>query len=1448
MNIRMLRRFVLPAVLCAQLALLPLPAAGQSGAGADDPQRVADMLADELVSGMREHSELLRQRVALQPLDPKEFVALDKRERRRLHDLLVGSLRSEIRGSYDLADPSNFAAIARILEGRGESDWLDRYMELFRKAEAQINITCTASPSSPGKFEVSCKAFTMEPSENRGTGKGEFSKDWLAAPMDPDWALASIAEEIVAYMQGVGGLDRVTSVDSKEKAETVLSVEVAKMLRDKFSEKRRSWPGWRPVDAAKGEAGHRAVVEVQRYEDKLDLRVELYSGAEDTFQTSFRESMHWTLALHELAGVAGERPVAGGECDAGADPGERWLDDEGLRLADWVLLEGDRLESADYDVYRDVMIRAKRYLSEHCEWEAVAKILDAAITGVATVLKAEIVNDARRGLARLVRVEASAGKHLKLLELRAQAHKSLGERREQDRAYSEWLEVALRTHPRRLDILKTQREIRVEIKREDDERALGLDGRERNLVRKGLSSLGHDAGEGPAEFDEPFREELRSWQASNGRLKTGYLTAEQAKALMAEGEAVEERKRDDEAFARAKAENTATAYEAYLSKFPEGRYVEEARRRLEAIRAREDDAAFARAKRANTEASYAAYLSQYPDGRHAAEARRLRKAVRVRDMAAAEEATLGLTREQRVLVERGLAAWKAGGGAVDGRFDAAFRGVLRSWQASKGHLDTGYLTAEQAQALMAEGVAAEAQENDDRAFARAKAADTAEAYETYLSEYPNGRHVAEARRLLEAIHDREDDAAFARAKRADTEAAYAAYLSQYPDGRHAAEARRLRETARVREAAAAQEEALRLTLAERALVERGLASRVRSGTVDGRFDERFRAAFRSWQASRGDAATGYLTRGQADVLIARGREVEERERDDTEFARAKSANTAAAYEAYLRKFPKGRHAAEARRRLNAIRAEEKRLKQEQEAERLRLEKRLEKLNREREQCMATDRSWLTKGSLFCDCAECPVMVVGKSGVAASKYPVLPFEWNACIEDRDCGKFRSRRPADRPMPLSLEQAQTYVRWLSRKTGKDYRLLTESHRSGGLLDDDTPDALDDGLLVDDSLGGDSLGGPGYRVARNVGRTAGGAAAAAEKRLGLSGSDRMRIQRALNAGGFDAGGVDGVFGQRTRKALRAWQASSGYARTGYLTASQAAELIAAGRGASREPGRRFRACEGSWCPELVVVPSGTFMMGSPESESGRRDREGPRHRVRIGKAFAVGVTEVTRGEFGRFVHETGHSTGDRCRTYEDGEWDWRSGVSWRKPGYSQTDGHPVVCVSWEDAQAYVRWLSSETGGGYRLLSESEWEYVARGGTRTSRNWGTGETGQCGYANGADRALKRRYGDWEWPIASCDDGHVHTAPVRSYVKNGFGLYDVMGNVWEWVEDCWNEDYTGAPSNGSAWESGDCGRRVLRGGSWYYIPRYLRSAFRIRNSSGFRFNYAGFRIARTLD
>ena len=269
---------------------------------------------------------------------------------------------------------------------------------------------------------------------------------------------------------------------------------------------------------------------------------------------------------------------------------------------------------------------------------------------------------------------------------------------------------------------------------------------------------------------------------------------------------------------------------------------------------------------------------------------------------------------------------------------------------------------------------------------------------------------------------------------------------------------------------------------------------------------------------------------------------------------------------------------------------------------------------------------------------------------------------------------------------------------------------------------------------------------------------------------------------------------------------------------------------------PGRKLRDCE--VCPELVVMPAGRFRMGSPESEEDRYDNESPVHEVTIPEPFAVGIHEVTLEEFGHFVQETGHSAGETCWTFE-GEWKERRNRSWRKPGFRQGEGEPVVCVNWKDAQAYVRWLSSKTGEGYRLLSESEWEYAARAGTETPFHYGrTISTEQANY-NGEYTYVSGRKGE----------NRGRTVPVGTFPPNEFGLHDVHGNVWEWVEDCWHDSYQGAPSDGSAWTSGgDCSVRVVRGGSWVNIPGFLRSADRYGwGPSGLRLAHYGFRVARTL-
>jgi formylglycine-generating enzyme required for sulfatase activity len=272
------------------------------------------------------------------------------------------------------------------------------------------------------------------------------------------------------------------------------------------------------------------------------------------------------------------------------------------------------------------------------------------------------------------------------------------------------------------------------------------------------------------------------------------------------------------------------------------------------------------------------------------------------------------------------------------------------------------------------------------------------------------------------------------------------------------------------------------------------------------------------------------------------------------------------------------------------------------------------------------------------------------------------------------------------------------------------------------------------------------------------------------------------------------------------------------------------------------------------MVVIPAGQFMMGAAPGEEELenlsdefRHRSEPQHQVKV-RRFAVGKYEVTRREFRVFAEETGRGTAG-CFFWNGEDWQMDVARSWRKPGYAQGDTHPVACVSWEDATAYAAWLSAKTGQRYRLLTEAEWEYAARGGTMTARYWGDDGDALCTYANGGDRtALREAPGAINWPLANCDDGHAYTAPVGTYRANAYGLHDMLGNVWEWTQDCWNTNYRGAPVDGSAWSAGDCYMRVVRGGSWDDVPMALRAAYRVGSPVVVRVYGRGFRVAKTIE
>ncbi|MGV8935399.1 MAG: formylglycine-generating enzyme family protein [Gallionellaceae bacterium] len=288
---------------------------------------------------------------------------------------------------------------------------------------------------------------------------------------------------------------------------------------------------------------------------------------------------------------------------------------------------------------------------------------------------------------------------------------------------------------------------------------------------------------------------------------------------------------------------------------------------------------------------------------------------------------------------------------------------------------------------------------------------------------------------------------------------------------------------------------------------------------------------------------------------------------------------------------------------------------------------------------------------------------------------------------------------------------------------------------------------------------------------------------------------------------------------------------------------KVIHSSRTAKLKAGGVFQDCSG--CPQMVVVPAGSYEMGSPETEAGRGKDESPVHQVKV-STFALGSTEITRKQFAAFVKNTHYKAGEKCWIFENGKFENRD-VSWRQIGNLQDDKQPVGCISWNDASAYTKWLSRKTGKKYRLPSEAEWEYAARGDTQTARYWGDDADRACLYSNGADKtAHSTIQGATSWNVHNCTDNFAYTSPVGSFKANAYGLYDMLGNLWEWTEDSYHINYIGAPNDGSPWQ-GDGISRVLRGGSWNNGPRNMRSAVRDRNKPDLRFSIFGFRLAREL-
>jgi formylglycine-generating enzyme required for sulfatase activity len=284
-----------------------------------------------------------------------------------------------------------------------------------------------------------------------------------------------------------------------------------------------------------------------------------------------------------------------------------------------------------------------------------------------------------------------------------------------------------------------------------------------------------------------------------------------------------------------------------------------------------------------------------------------------------------------------------------------------------------------------------------------------------------------------------------------------------------------------------------------------------------------------------------------------------------------------------------------------------------------------------------------------------------------------------------------------------------------------------------------------------------------------------------------------------------------------------------------------------AAHQPQPSFRDCAD--CPEMVALPAGEFMMGSPENERGRLDAEGVPRRVVIPRRIAIGKFEVTVGQIAAFTAETGMTVGGSCHAIVKPE---HSSPTWsgpdaslQHPGFDISGSDPAVCISWHEAQSYVAWLQRRTGKPYRLPTEAEWEYAARAGTTTRYSFGNDETELCAYARFADLGSEFGWGDG----CRSEFDAAGPVPVGSLKPNPWGLFDMHGNVWEWAEDCWTPNPLEIPVDGSAFSRpGTCEVGVVRGGSFAAGSRRVRSAIRIPVRTAKHLYNTGLRVALPLD
>ena len=793
-----------------------------------------------------------------------------------------------------------------------------------------------------------------------------------------------------------------------------------------------------------------------------------------------------------------------------------------------------------------------------------------------------------------------------------------------------------------------------------------------------------------------------------------------------------------------------------------------------------ENAAFAQAESQGTVDGYQAYLDVYPRGRHAGEAR--------------------LRKGQLVLEAADRAAFA----------EAQSKDTVASYQEYLSQYPNGMYERE---ARVRKGEL----ELDRAAFAQAESLGTVDGYQKYLDEHPQGRYVREALRRRDSLaEEAADHAAFEQAESRGTIGAYQGYLDAFPRGSHAEEAMRRRDALVEKER---DDKAFAYAASQgtpdgyRAYIEKfpqglhvGEAARRRDALVAEAADRAAfaRARLKDTVASYREYLTAHPDGVHAPAALERKAHLE---RDHAAFAAADAAGTAEGYQKYLDKYPKGVHAHEAKRRRGRLAAAAAEQQAFARARTRDTAEAYEEYLRRYANGAHARQARKRKAELVSDDA-----AFAHAGVQGTVEAYLEY-----VKAQPQGKHteEAHRHIERLRQEAADQA-AFAR--TQDTVAAYKEYLGQYPNGLHADEvrrrmealiadhqmfDSARAADTPASYDQYLAAHPNGRHVDKVRRLRTAAVERQAIAVEQRVSMRPLERVQIEQGLASSGMDVGTVDGQFTERTRSVLRSWQAARGVEQTGYLTQDQADTLM--------RDGKEFKDCR--VCPEMVFVPPGSFTMGSEDAG----ETEQPEHRVTIPAPLAVGKYEVTFAEWDACVRDGG------CESYRPPDHGWGRG-RW-----------PVIEVTWGQAKAYTEWLSRKTGREYRLLSESEWEYVARAGATTSYWWGN-DPGE-GRAN----------------CYQCRDRWDNTAPVGSFAPNAFGLYDVHGNVWEWVEDCWKDNYHGVPSDGTDWQPPSyeiCAAHVIRGGSWNDWASVLRAGLRNFDNltwGSFKQDEIGFRVARSL-